>query len=177
LLRDFGSSLSERQIDYIQKSLARQKRRRRVLDNIGLAAIAGLAVLAAFAGIERFNRESQGKNRKQDVQLAQQNADLASNQRTALQTQLKKAEEKAQLVQQNADLASSQRTAQETELTKAEEKLQQVQANADRAASQLSELEASHPEKDKAKNDRWASNPISQNLTQNAVTCVVLLPR
>jgi energy-coupling factor transporter ATP-binding protein EcfA2 len=41
LLRDFGSSLSERQIDYIQKSLARQKRRRWMRDNIGLAAIAG----------------------------------------------------------------------------------------------------------------------------------------
>src|SRR5260221_5544845 len=39
LLRDFRSSLSEKQIDYIRKSLARQKRRRRVRDNIGLAAI------------------------------------------------------------------------------------------------------------------------------------------
>src|SRR5258707_5867574 len=45
LLRDFGSSLTERQIDYIQKSLTRQKRQKRrrwVRDNIGLAAIAGL---------------------------------------------------------------------------------------------------------------------------------------
>ncbi|HXM27211.1 MAG TPA: ATP-binding protein, partial [Chthoniobacterales bacterium] len=47
LLRDFRSSLSERQIDYIQRSLARQKRRHRVRDSIGLAAIAGLAVFAA----------------------------------------------------------------------------------------------------------------------------------
>jgi hypothetical protein len=141
LLRDFGSSLSERQIDYIQKSLARQKRRRRVRDNIGLAAIAGLAVLAAFAGIERFNRESQGKNRKQDVQLAQQNTDLASSQRTALETELKKAQEKAQLAQQNTDLASSQRTALETQLKKAEEKAQLAQQNADLASSQRSALE------------------------------------
>jgi KaiC/GvpD/RAD55 family RecA-like ATPase len=152
LLRDFGSSLSERQIDYIQKSLARQKRRRRVRDNIGLAAIAGLAVLAAFAGIERFNRESQGKNRKQDVQLAQQNTDLASSQRTALETELKKAQEKAQLAQQNTDLASSQRSALETQLKKAqeektqllkkaEEKAQLAQQNADLAFSQRSALE------------------------------------
>src|SRR5258707_9348754 len=45
LLRVFGSSLTERQIDYIQKSLTRQKRQKRrrwVRDNIGLAAIAGL---------------------------------------------------------------------------------------------------------------------------------------
>jgi energy-coupling factor transporter ATP-binding protein EcfA2 len=169
LLRDFGSSLSERQIDYIQKSLARQKRRRWVRDSIGLAAIAGLAVFAAVAAVERFNTEGRRKNREQDVQLAQQ-IDLATSQRSALETQLKKAEEKAQLAQQNADLASSQRSELETQLKKTEEKaqlaqqnndlassqrseletqlkneqvkLQQVQANADRAASQLSELEA-----------------------------------
>ena len=94
LLRDFGSSLSKRQIEYIQKSLARQKRRRWVRDNIGLAAIAGLAVFAAFAGIERFNTESRRKNREQEVQLAQQNADLASSQRSALETQLKKAQKR-----------------------------------------------------------------------------------
>src|SRR5258708_32634009 len=122
LLRDFRLSLSERQIDYIQKSLARQQRRRWVRDNIGLAAIAGLAGFAAFAGIERFNTESRRKNREQEVQPAQQNVDLASSQRSALDTQLKKAQEKAQLAQQNADLASSQRSTLETQLKKADEK-------------------------------------------------------
>src|SRR5258707_1338880 len=129
LLRDFGSSLSERQIDYIQKSIARQKRqkrRRRVRDNIGLAAIAGLAVFAAFVGIERFNTESRRKNREQDVQLVQQNADLATGQRSALETQLRKAEEKAQLAQQNTDLATSQRSALETQLKKAQEEKAQL---------------------------------------------------
>src|SRR5260221_6089219 len=47
LLRDFGSSLSEGQIEYIRKSLAKQKRRRWVRDGIRLAAIAGLAVFAS----------------------------------------------------------------------------------------------------------------------------------
>jgi AAA ATPase domain len=144
LLRDFGSSLSEAQIDYIQKSLARQKRRRWVRHHIGLAAVAGFAGLAgfaAFAGIERFNTESRRKNRGQDVQLAQQNTDLASTQRTALETQLKKAEEKAQLAQQNADLASSQRSGLETQLKKAEEKAQLAQQNTDLASSQRSALE------------------------------------
>src|ERR1700724_3001773 len=145
LLRDFRSSLSERQIDYIQKSLARQKRRRRVRDNIGLAAIAGLAGLAgfaAFAGIERFNTESRRKNREQEIQPAQQNTDLASSQRSALETQLKKAqEEKAQLAQQTTDLASSQRSALETQLKKAEEKAQLAQQNADLASNQRSALE------------------------------------
>jgi energy-coupling factor transporter ATP-binding protein EcfA2 len=142
LLRDFGSSLSERQIEYIQKSLARQKRRRWVRDNIGLAAIAGLVVFAGFAGIERFNKESRRKNREQEVQLAQQNTDLASSQRSALETQLKKAqEEKTQQAQQNTDLATSQRSALETQLKKAEEKAQLAQQNADLASSQRSALE------------------------------------
>jgi hypothetical protein len=140
LLRDFGSSLSETQIDYIQKSLARQKRRRLVRD-IGLAAIAGLAVFAAFAGIERFNTESQRKNREQDIQRAQQNTDLVSSQRSALETQIKKAEEKAQLARQNADLASSQRSALETQLKEAQQKARLAQQNTDVATSQRSALE------------------------------------
>src|SRR5258706_5237710 len=141
LLRDFGSSLSERQIDYIQKSLARQKRRRWVRDNIGLAAIAGLAVFAAVAAVERFNTESRRKTREQDVQPARQNTHLATSQRSALETGLKKAEEKAQLAQQNTDLASSQRSALETQLKKAEEKAQLAQQNTDLASSQRSTLE------------------------------------
>src|SRR5258705_1149951 len=142
LLRVFGSSLSERQIDYIQKSLARQKRRRWVRDNIGLAAIAGLAVFAAVAAVERFNTESRRKTREQDVQPARQNTDLATSQRSALETQLKKAEEKAQLAQQNADLASNQRSALETQLKKAqEEKAQLTQQNTDVATNQRSALE------------------------------------
>jgi conflict system STAND superfamily ATPase len=140
LLRDFGSSLSEGQIEYIQKSLAKQKRRRWVRDGIGLAAVAGLAVFAAFAGIGRFNTKSHHKN-KEEVQPAQQNADFVASQRSGLETQLNKAEEKAQLAQQNADLANSQRGALETELKKArEEKTQLAQQNAN-LTSQSSALE------------------------------------
>jgi chemotaxis protein histidine kinase CheA len=109
-----------------------------VRDSIGLAAIAGLAVFAAFVGLERFNTESRRKNREQDVQLAQQNIDLATSQRSALDAQLKKAEEKAQ---QNADLATSQRSALETQLKKAEEKAQLAQQNAN-LTSQSGALEA-----------------------------------
>jgi AAA ATPase domain len=142
LLRDYGTSLNERQIEYIQKSLARQKRHRWVRDSIGIAAIAGLAVFAAFAGIERLSKESRRKNSEQDVQVAQQNADLAANQRGALETQLKKAEEKAQLAQQDADLASSQRSALETQLKKAqEEKAQLAQQNSDLGTNQRSASE------------------------------------
>src|SRR5260221_11203490 len=100
LLRDFGSSLSERQIEYIQKSLARQKRRRWVRDNIGLAAIAGLAVFAAVAAVERFKAGSRGKKREQEGQPAQKKADLAPSQRSALENQLKKGEEKKEELRQ-----------------------------------------------------------------------------
>src|SRR5258707_6082203 len=71
LLRDFRSSLSERQIDYIQKSLARQKRRRWVRDSIGLAAIAGLAVFAAVAAVERLNAQRLSQNTHADSALSQ----------------------------------------------------------------------------------------------------------
>ena len=149
LLRDFGSSLREGQIEYIRKSLAKQKWRRWVRDGIGLTAITGLAVFAAFAGVGRLNLENQRgaleaglkKAREEKAQLAQQNANLAG-QSSALETQLKKAEEKAQLAQQNADLATSQRSALETELQKAqEEKAELTQQNAN-LTSQSSALEA-----------------------------------
>ena len=169
LLRDFGSSLSEAQIDYIQKSLARQKRRRRAWDSIGLA-IAGLAVFAAVAAVERFNTESRRKNREQDVQQTPQNADLATNRQSALEIQLKNEQvklqevqanaertasqlseleaqlrheqERAQIAQANADFATSQKSALEAQLKNEQVKLQEVQANTERTASQLSESKA-----------------------------------
>jgi hypothetical protein len=165
LLRDFGPSLSEGQIEYIRKSLAKQKRRRWVRDGIGLAGIAGLAVFAAFAGIGRFSTESKRNNRKQDVQLAQQNTDLATSQRSALETELKKArEEKAQLAQQNANLAG-QSSALETQLKEAEEKAQIGQKNADLATSQRSTLET---ELQKAQEEKAKLELQNADLQQNA---------
>src|SRR5258708_1767815 len=81
---------------------------------------------------QRSTVETQhNKAQEEKAQFVQQNTDLATSQRSALETQLKKAEEKAQLAQQNADLAASQRTALETELKKAqEEKAQLAQQNA-----------------------------------------------
>jgi hypothetical protein len=109
LVRDFRSSLSETQVDYIQKSLARQKRLRGMRDNIGLAAaIAGLAVFGAVAGIGWFSTETQRKKGEQVVQQAQQRIDLAISQRSALETQLKKALEDAQQVQKHAAPAVDQ---------------------------------------------------------------------
>ena len=136
LLRDFESSLSKGQTEYIEKSLARQKRRSRIRDNLGLAALAGFAVFAAYAGVERFRTERRSTNSEQEVQRIQQNGDLANSQQSALETQLKKAEqEKAQLVKQNADLVNNQ-SVLETQLKKAEEKAQLAQQNADLTKNQ-----------------------------------------
>jgi energy-coupling factor transporter ATP-binding protein EcfA2 len=192
LLRDFGASLSEGQIEYIRKSLAKHKRRRWVRDGTGLAAIAGLAVFAAFAGIGRFNTESKRKNRKQDVHLAQQNTDLVTSQRSALEAELKKAqEEKAQLAQQNADLTSqssaletqlkeaqekaqlaqqnanltSESSAFETQLKEAEEKAQLAQQNTDLATSQRNALET---ELEKAREEKAQLEQQNANLTSES---------
>jgi hypothetical protein len=165
LLKDFGCSLSEGQIEYIRKSLAKQKRRRWMRDGIGLAAIAGLAVFAAFAGIGRFSTESKRKNGKQSVPLAQQNTDLATSQRSALETQLKKArEEKAQLAQQDVNLAG-QSSALETQLKEAEEKAQIAQQNADLATSQRSALETElqNAQEEKARLELQNTNLTNQS--------------
>jgi hypothetical protein len=165
LRRDFGSSLNEGQIDYIRKSLAKQKRRRWMRDGIGLAAIAGLALFAAFASIGRFSTESKRKNGKQGIQLAQQNTDLATSQRSALETELKKArEEKAQLAQQNVNLAG-QSSALETELKKAEEKAQIAQQNTDLATSQRNALET---ELKKAQEEKAQLAQQNANLTRQS---------
>ena len=63
------------------------------------------------------------KMAEQRTQLAQQNADLATTQRSATESELKKAEERALQAQQIANLAITQRNEMETELKKAREQL------------------------------------------------------
>jgi hypothetical protein len=140
LLTDFKSSLNETQIDYIKKSLVRQKRRRRARYNMGLGAIIAFAVFAVFMGVERFIVERRRNDGAQDVRQIAQNSDLAE-QRRGLETELKETEEKLQAVQLNADFANKERSALETRLREAAEALKQVQANSGRAASQLSDLQ------------------------------------
>ena len=56
-----------------------------------------------------------------EAQAAQQNADLATRQRDALQSEMGALRERAQLAETNANLATSQRDAMEAELKKKEE--------------------------------------------------------
>jgi len=178
LLRDFGSALGDNQIDYIKKSLARQKRHGRAPNYLGLAAIIGLAVFAVIAGVEWFISANQRNQTKEDVQAAQPDRYLAGKDTTALEARLKEAEEKLELAQQNVELAHRQRIALETELKTlgdkfkqlqdteltdseskvlrtqlkvAEENLKQVRANSDETSTQLSTLQVQlKQEQDKA---------------------------
>ena len=127
LLKDFGSALGKKQIDYIEKSLARQKRHGRMRDYFGLAAIIVCIVFAIVVGAERFNSADQRNQMKQDVQSAQPHKSLASKHTTALEAQLKEAEERLGSAQMNAEFADRQRAALETELKTAEDKLKQLQ--------------------------------------------------
>jgi hypothetical protein len=147
LLTDFEGQLNEIQIDYIRKSLARHKPPRKLPQKIGLAAILGLAIFAAFVGGERFNAASQRTNKEQDVQQAKQSNELADsqrreleNQRGALELKLKETETNLQQAQQIADSADRRRSALETELKKArEEKAQLAQQNSDPANDKSSD--------------------------------------
>src|SRR5260221_148075 len=149
LLAVFGSLLTEREIDFIQKSLARQKPRRWTLQSIGLGAIVGLAVVAGFVGVERLNLENRRSNKQQTAEQAQQNTELADSQRReledqrgALELKLKEAETNLQQTQQIADFANRRRLALKTELKDEHEKLQLAQQNADLANTQRTALQA-----------------------------------
>jgi hypothetical protein len=91
---------------------------------------------ADLATSQRAALETQLKQAQDKAQAAQQNADLATSQRAALETQLKQAQDKAQAAQQNADLATSQRAALETQLKQAQDKAQAAQQNLDLATAQ-----------------------------------------
>ena len=171
-LTDFGSHLDETQIDYIKKSLARHKPGRKVPQKIGAAAIAGLAIFAAFVGGERFNAESRRHNQEHD-RPAQQNTDLDAGQRSQLEdaddpavqaVQLMRGaletEQKLQIAQQNADPGF----ALGTQLKKTEEKTQIAQPNADLAKSQRNVVEA---ELRKAQEEKAQLTQQTSNLPDN----------
>jgi AAA ATPase domain len=169
LLNHFHSSLSNTQIEYVRKSLADQRRGRRVRYLFWLPFVVVLFSLAAFFEFRWFNNESLRKSMREfgsverrfselvkadrggsqaelgqaeeKAQMAQQDAELAAAQRSAMESQLKQAQDKLQQASQNADLVSTQRAALEAELKQAQDKLQQLQ-NADQVSNQHAGLEA-----------------------------------
>jgi hypothetical protein len=86
--------------------------------------------------------EAQLKKAQEDTQQAQQIADIATKQNSALEAQLKKAQEDVQQAQQIADIATKQNSALEAQLKKAQEDARQAQQIADIATKRNSDLEA-----------------------------------
>jgi energy-coupling factor transporter ATP-binding protein EcfA2 len=166
LANHFHFSLSETQIDYIKRSIAAQTRGRWIRNIVALPVLIALASLAAVVGVRSLNTENlrkslddytdverriaeiaqsergetqnAAKNAEERVQRAEQSAELAATQRSAMEAQLKQAEEKAQ---QSAELATTQRSAMEAQLKQAEEKAQLAQQSAELALRQRNAME------------------------------------
>jgi hypothetical protein len=197
LVRDFGAELSKNQLDYIRRSLAKQKRRGGTRIYLGLAALVVFGLFAAILAAQRFNSANPGNQAKLEVQAAQPNKHLGSEDTTALEAQLKEAEEKLQLAQQNAELANQERAALETELKTAadqwkqlqdaelsdsdgkalqaqlketEEKLKQAHANSEDTSGQLTALQVQlKQEQDKEQNAQANADSLTseRNALQN----------
>ncbi len=170
LAKDFGSSLTETELDYIRESLAYQNRRWGVRRAIGLAVLGGLAVLATTAaliwpdtkilrnatkayaklqdGIAHLApaahqaAEVQPKSQEQqDAAVLAKKAELVASQRDALQVQLKDTQAQAQQAQKDAETATNQRDALQAQLKDTEAKAQEAQKDAELAASQRDALQ------------------------------------
>jgi hypothetical protein len=136
LIRHFG--LSQIQFDYIQKSIRKQKRRRRLRDYVRSAVTAGLAILATLWVVDWSKTEILRKKGAQDGTRAPQSTKLATNQHSLPEAQPQDAQRAAQ---QNPELATTQRNTPEARLKQTQEQKpqedipQRAQPNADLAAS------------------------------------------
>ncbi len=109
LAKDFGSSLTETELGYIQKSLAYRKRRRQVRRAIGLAVFGGLAVLATIAAAIWPEARILRNATKAYTKLQHRIAHLAPDAHKAAEIQPKSPEQKdAVPVAKNAELAPSE---------------------------------------------------------------------
>jgi hypothetical protein len=166
LLRHFRSSLSKTQIDYIEKILATQKHRRRIRESVWLAVGAGLVVLAAIAGTQWYNTETQKKGAEELERIERKIAEIARENRNGPEGVSKQLKNGAQTVQQNSepsserarptlaeskeaqaaqesvDLSSAQRATAEAQLKQAQENAQAAPRSADLANAQRTALEA-----------------------------------
>jgi WD40 repeat protein/serine/threonine protein kinase len=70
LLKDFGSSLSREQTDYIYASVAERNRRRQARARIRYAVMAGISVLAILAGFQWLQAERHRQSAEKNAALA-----------------------------------------------------------------------------------------------------------
>ena len=107
LLNHFRSSLSNAQVEYIEKSLRQRKRGQRFRYLFWLPVLIVLASLAAIFGIRWFHNESLRVRSQEFGKLERKIAELASTDRGGRQMQLKEAEEKALLALHDAELSAA----------------------------------------------------------------------
>ena len=149
LLNRFHASLTDAQVEYIQKSLAEQKRSRRITYVLGLPVLVALTSLATVAGVHWFSAQGDRAILREYRKLERKIAELMQTDRGGKQAELKEpqeiqlreAQKQAQAALQSADLANTQRTAIEAQLRKTEEQAQRAQRTAELASSQRRALE------------------------------------
>ncbi len=61
LIKDFGSSLSQEQANYVQASIAERRRRKRIQDRVRYSIMALISILAIVAGFQWYQAERQRK--------------------------------------------------------------------------------------------------------------------
>ena len=139
LLRSFRASLSDAQVDYLQKSLKAHRALRWLRNGALLALGAGVVTfLTELVVGQRDALETQLKNAEVEAQHAQRDAELLAGQRDALRAQLKDAEAEAR---KNMGLLTSQRDALQAQLKDAEAQAQQAQKSGELLASQRDALQ------------------------------------
>ena len=98
LVKDFGSSLSREQTDYIYASIAERKRRRRTQERIRYAVMTAISVLAIVAGFQWFQAEHHRQSAAQAFKSeAQVTAKLQEQLRQASWASFNQAERQFQL--------------------------------------------------------------------------------
>jgi len=143
LQRSFRASLSETRVEYLNKSLKGQNRRRRFRRAAVLALAVGLIVPVVIAGVQWLSADiERRKETGTTARQAQKNADLVASQRDALQAQLQDTEAKAQKVRTDLEVVISQRDALQAQLKESQGKAQQAQKNMELATGQREALQA-----------------------------------
>jgi hypothetical protein len=156
LLREFRTSLSDIQVDYLQKSLKAQRGRSWRRNAARAAVIGGLAALVVILTFKSLNLDTRRKQAERAlglerrvanqtearVHVAEKDAERAASQRELLQARLEDTEARAEQAQKNADFVAGQRDTLQAKLNQTEAKAQQAQKNAEQAASRLDILQA-----------------------------------
>ena len=141
LLKSFRASLSDTQVDYLQKSLTGQDRRRRFRRAV-LAIVAALIIPAAVLGVQWLSaniEQRKGEPRLKD--LSRKNSEPPDNSHDALQSRVNDAEAKAQRIQTGMQLATGERDALQNQLKDAEANTQQARKDAELASGQRDALQ------------------------------------